>query len=160
VGNNRDLAAPLCHCLSPCLNPGWVSLILPSHNKIKRMSDVCDQYLTRAKRTDKNQYASLRSAISEVIQRQGRKVEQISFVTGARSVNKQGPQSQNLKFFKVPEASIQSIYSKLTMRVFDVYANILKCMYSTRFSGGSTRSEASPEAQWTTIVVTHTLLPH
>jgi hypothetical protein len=40
------------------------------------------------------------------------------------------------------------------MRVFDVYANILKCMYSTRLSGGSTRSEASPEDQPTPIVVT------
>ena len=40
------------------------------------------------------------------------------------------------------------------MRVFDVYANILKCMYSTRFSGGLTRSEASSEAQPTPIVVT------
>ena len=43
---------------------------------------------------------------------------------------------KNLKFFNVSEVShIQSIYSKLPMRVFDVYANILKCMYSTRFSG-------------------------
>jgi hypothetical protein len=50
--------------------------------------------------------------------------------------------------------SIQSIYSKLEMRVFDVYANILQCMCSTRFSGGSTRSEASPEDQSATIVVT------
>ena len=50
--------------------------------------------------------------------------------------------------------SIQSIYSKLEMRVFDVYANILKCMYSTRFSGASTKSEASPEAQSTPIIVT------
>ncbi len=40
------------------------------------------------------------------------------------------------------------------MRVFDVYANILKCMYSTRFSGGSARSEASPEAQSTPTAVT------
>jgi hypothetical protein len=61
---------------------------------------------------------------------------------------------KNLNFFKVQEASIQVIYSKLTMRVLDVYANILKCMYSTRFSGGSTRSEASSEAQSTPIVVT------
>ena len=61
---------------------------------------------------------------------------------------------KNLKFFKVPEASIESIYSKLTMRVFDVYANILKCMYSTRFSGGPSKLEASPEAQPTPIVVT------
>jgi hypothetical protein len=50
--------------------------------------------------------------------------------------------SKNLKFFKVPEGSIQSIYSKLVMTVFDVYVNILKYMYrqySTRFSGDSTR---------------------
>jgi hypothetical protein len=40
------------------------------------------------------------------------------------------------------------------MRVFDVYVNILKYMYSTRFSGGLTRLEASPEAQQTPIVVT------
>ena len=39
------------------------------------------------------------------------------------------------------------------MRVFDVYANILKCIYNTRFSGGPTRLEASPEAQPTPIVV-------
>jgi hypothetical protein len=60
----------------------------------------------------------------------------------------------NLKFFNVPEASKQSIYSKLAMRVFDVNANILKCMYSTRFSGGPTRLEDSPEDQQTPIVVT------
>jgi hypothetical protein len=41
---------------------------------------------------------------------------------------------KNLKYFKVPETSIESIYSKLTLRVFDVYTNILKCMYSTRSS--------------------------
>ena len=50
----------------------------------KRMSDVCERYLVRAKSTSENQYASLRSAISTVIQRQGWKVEQISFITGAR----------------------------------------------------------------------------
>jgi hypothetical protein len=82
-------------------------------------------------------------------------VEQISFVTGSRSVNKQDLE-KNLKFFQVPEAIIQSVYSKLTMRVFDVYVNIhiLKCMCSTRFSGGSTRSEASSEAQSTLSAVT------
>ena len=35
---------------------------------------------------------------------------------------------KNLKFFKVPESSIESIYSKLTMRLFDFYVNILKCI--------------------------------
>ena len=33
----------------------------------KRMSDVCDRYLTRVKRTTEDQYASLRNVISEVI---------------------------------------------------------------------------------------------
>ena len=117
------------------------------------MSDVCDRYLTRAKHTAEDQYTSLRRAISTVIQRQGWKVEQISFITGARSVNKQDL-SKNLKFFNVPEASIPSIYSKLAMRVFDVFANILIWMYSTRFDGDPVRSEVSPEAQPTPIVVT------
>ena len=126
--------------LPPVGNTTGVFYIL----EFKHMSDVCDRYLTRDKLTAEDQYTSLRSAISKVIHRQGWRVEQISFVTGAQSVNKQDL-CQNLKFFKVPEASIQSIYSKLAMRVFDVYANILKCMYSTRFGGGSTKSEPSPE---------------
>ncbi len=100
-----------------------------------------------------NQYASLRSAISTVIQRQGWKVEQISFIMGARSVDKQDL-SKNLKFFRVPEASIDSIYSKLAMRVFDVYTNTLKYMYIIRFSGGATMSEAFSDAQPTPLVVT------
>ena len=62
--------------------------------------------------------------------------------------------SKNLKFFRVPAASINSIYSKLAMRVFDVYANILKCMYSTRLSGDTTRSEASSDAQPIPFVAT------
>jgi hypothetical protein len=119
----------------------------------KRMSDVCDQYITRAKHTTEDQYVSLLSAISTAIQCQGWKVEQISFITGTRSVNKQDL-SKNLKFFNVSEGRIQSIYSKLVTRVFDVYANILKWMYSTRFTGGPTRLEASPEAEPTPIVVT------
>ena len=100
-----------------------------------------------------DQSCGVRSALSRTIQREGWKVEQVSFITGARSVNKKDF-SKNMKFFNVSEASIQSIYSKLTMRVFDVYANILKCMYSTRFSGGSTKSEDSREAQSTPVVAT------
>ena len=119
----------------------------------KRMSDCCERYLVRVKSTAENQYASLRSAISTVIHRQGWKVDQISFITGARSVDKRDF-SKNMRFFRVPEASINSIYSKLTMRTFDVYANILKCIYSTRFNGGATRSEASSDAQPTPCVVT------
>ena len=135
--------------LPPVVNTSGIFCILEH----KRMSDVCDQYLIRAKSTAENQYVSLRSAISTVIQRQGWRVEQVSFITGARSVDKQDL-SKNLKFFRVPEASINSIYSKLAMKVFDVYANILKCMYSTRFNGGATRSEASSDAQPTPCVVT------
>ena len=40
------------------------------------------------------------------------------------------------------------------MRTFDVYANILKCMYSTRFNGGTIGSEASADAQPTPCVDT------
>ena len=143
------------------LRPDGIAVLPPVGNKAgvfcilehKRMSDVCDQYLTRTKHTSEDQYEYLRSALSVAIQFEGWRVEQISFITGARSVNKQDL-SKNLKFFNVSEVNIQSIYSKLALRVFDVYANILTCMYITRFGGGPTRSEASPEAQPTPIVVT------
>jgi hypothetical protein len=92
----------------------------------KRMSDVCDRYLIRSKSTVENQYASLRGTISTVIHRQGWRVEQISFITGARSVDKQDL-SKNLKFFRVPEVSINSMYSKLVMRTFDVTLNREYC---------------------------------
>jgi hypothetical protein len=62
--------------------------------------------------------------------------------------------NKNLKFFRVPEASINSIYSKLAMRTFDVYTNILKCMYSTRLRGVATRSETSSDSPSTPCVVT------
>ncbi len=109
--------------------------------------------MIRVKSTAENQYVSLRSAISTLIQGQVWKVEQVSFITGARSVDKQDL-SKNLKFFRVPETSINSVYSKLAMRVFDVYTNIVKCVYNTRFSGGASRSEASPNDQPTPCVVT------
>jgi hypothetical protein len=138
------------------MRPDGISVLPPTGNKAgtfcilehKRMSDCCEHYLARAKKTTENQYASLLSAISTVIQRQGWKVDQVSFITGARSVDKQDFR-KNLKFFGVLEASISSIYSKLAMRTFDVYANILKYMYSTRFNGGATGSEASTDGQMT-----------
>jgi hypothetical protein len=49
---------------------------------------------------------------------------------------------------------VSSIYSKLAMRTFDVYVNILKYMYSTRFNGDTTGSEASTDAQLTPCVDT------
>jgi hypothetical protein len=143
------------------MRPDGIEVLPPAGNKAgtfcilehKRMSDYSEHYLVRAKKTADNQYASLRSAISTVIQRQGRKVDQVSFITGARSVDQQDFR-KNLKFFGVPEASISSIYSKLAMRIFDVYSNILKCMYSTRFNGGVTGLEASTDAQMTPCVET------
>jgi hypothetical protein len=110
------------------MRPDGISVLPPVGNTTgtfcilehKRMSDVFERYLVRAKSTTENQYVSLRSAISTVIECQDWKVEQISFITGARSVDKQDL-SKNLKFFRVPEASINSIYSKLAMRVLDVY---------------------------------------
>ncbi len=41
----------------------------------------------------------------------------------------------NLAYFKVPPAGIDSIRSKLVSKIFDEYANILKGMYSTRLNG-------------------------
>ncbi len=117
------------------MRPDGIAVLPPTGNKTgtfcilehKRMSDCCEHYLARAKKTADNQYASLCSAIGTVIQRQDWKVGQVSFITGATSVDKQDFR-KSLKFFGVPEASISSIYSKLAMRTFDVYANILKCM--------------------------------
>jgi hypothetical protein len=143
------------------MRPDGIAVLPPAGNKTgifcilehKRMSDYCEHYLVRARKTAENQYATLCNAISTVIQRQGWKVDQVSFITGARSIDKQDFR-RNMKFFGVPEASISSLYSKLAMRTFDVYANILKCMYSTRFNGDTTRSEASSDAQPTPCVDT------
>jgi hypothetical protein len=143
------------------MRPDGIAVLPPTGNKAgifcilehKRMSDHCEHYLARAKKIADIQYATLCSAISTVIQRQGWKVDQASFITGARSVDKQDFR-KNFKFFGVPEVSISSIYSKLAMRTFDIYANILKCMYSTRFNGGATGSETSTEAQLTPCVDT------
>jgi hypothetical protein len=59
---------------------------------------------------------------------------QKSFIAGARSLD-EGDLHDNLTYFKVPQTGIDSIRSKLTFKIFDEYANILKGMYSTRFNG-------------------------
>ncbi len=141
------------------MRPDGIAVLPPAGNKTgtfcilehKRMSDCCEHYLVRTESTVEN-HASLRSVMSTVIQRQIWKVDQVSFITGTQSVDKQGF-SNNMKFFGVPTASINSIYSKLVMRTFDVYVNILKCMYITRFNGGAIRSEASSDVQATPCVV-------
>jgi hypothetical protein len=92
------------------IGPDGITVLPPVDNVVgifcilehKRMSDVCDRYLIRVKSTVENQYASLRGVISTVIQYQDWKVEQSSFITGTRSVDKQDL-IKNLKFFRVPE---------------------------------------------------------
>jgi hypothetical protein len=71
------------------------------------------------------QYTSLRSALSITMQRQGWRVEQVSFVAGARSLNEE-ELKKNLAYFKVPSASVEPIHTKLDMKIFDEYTNILK----------------------------------
>ena len=44
---------------------------------------------------------------------------------------------KNLAYFKVPSTSVEPIRTKLAMKIFDEYANILKGMYSIRFNGRS-----------------------
>jgi hypothetical protein len=69
------------------MRPDGIAVLPPIWNKAgvfcileyKRMSDVTDQYLLRARLMAENQYVSLRSALSDAIRRQGWKVEQISF---------------------------------------------------------------------------------
>ena len=44
---------------------------------------------------------------------------------------------RNLEYFKVPSGRVEPIRTKLTMKTFNEYANILKGMYSIRFNGRS-----------------------
>ena len=67
-------------------------------------------------------------------------MSQRSFRAGARSLNEKDFQ-ESLAYFKVPQADIESIRSKLAFKLFDEYANILKGMYSTRFNGGPKDSD-------------------
>jgi hypothetical protein len=78
------------------------------------------------------QYASIKSALERTLAPQGWDVSQRSFIVGARSLNEQDLHD-NLAYFKVPQAGIESIRSKLVFKIFDEHANILKDMYSTRF---------------------------
>jgi hypothetical protein len=63
----------------------------------------------------------------EVLATQDHKSERISFITGARSLNEQDLHD-NLAYFKVPKAGIESIRSTLAFKIFDEYVNILKGM--------------------------------
>ena len=100
------------------------------------MSDVTSHYVVRVKHVGEAQYASLRSTLVMTIQRQSWKVGQVSFITGARSLNEE-ELKKNLTFFEVPSGSIEPIRVKLAMKIFDEYANILKGMHSIRYDGRS-----------------------
>ena len=89
--------------------------------EFKRMSDVTDQYLIRVRFQGENQYESLWRTLGETLQHQGWCVDQIS-------LNEEDLR-ENLKFFQVPESSIEAIGSKLDMWIFDEYVNILRYMY-------------------------------
>ena len=104
--------------------------------EFKRMSDITNRYVVRAKCVPEGQYVSFRSELSKTMQRPGWIVEQVSFIVGVWSLNEKEIK-KNLEFFKVPNASMESIRSKLSMKIFDEYANILKGMYSIRFDGRS-----------------------
>jgi hypothetical protein len=106
--------------------------------EFKRMSDVTNHYtmIVRVKRVPEAQYVSLGSALPITMQCQGWKVEQVSFIAGARSLNEE-ELKRNLTYFEVPPTSIEPIREKLPMKIFDEYVNILKGMYSIRFNGRS-----------------------
>ena len=57
--------------------------------EFKYMSDVTSHYIVRAKRVTETQYASLKSTLVITMQRQGWKVEQVSFIPGTRSLNEE-----------------------------------------------------------------------
>ena len=63
-----------------------------------------------------------------------------SFIAGARSLIEKDLHD-NLAYFKVPQAGIESIRSKLAFKIFDEHANILKDMCSTRFNGRSKNND-------------------
>ena len=77
--------------------PDGIAFKMPTKTKagviclleFKRMSDVTNQYIIRAKRVSEAQYTSLRSTLAITMQRQGWKVEQVSIITGARSLNEE-----------------------------------------------------------------------
>ena len=102
--------------------------------EFKRMSFVTDQYVRRARHVAEAQYASIKSALERTLNIQGWTVSQRSVIAGARSLNEKDLHD-NLAYFKVPQAGIESIRSKLAFKIFDEHANILKGMYSTRFNG-------------------------
>ncbi len=69
--------------------------------EFKRMSDITSHYIIRAKHMTEVQYTSLRSALAITMQRQGWKVEQVSFIAGVRSLTEEEIKKK-LAYFKFP----------------------------------------------------------
>jgi hypothetical protein len=67
------------------------------------------------------------------MQRQGWKVEQVSFITGVRYLNEEEIK-KNLPYFEVPSANVEPIHAQLAITILDEYENIIKSMYSIRFN--------------------------
>jgi hypothetical protein len=63
------------------------------------------------------QYVSIKSALERTLHHQGWTVSQKSFIAGARSLNEKDLHD-NLSYFKVPETGIESIGSKLALKIF------------------------------------------
>ena len=108
------------------------------------MSDVADQYLTRAKQEVEEQYTSIKLALDKTQSPQECLVKRVSFVAGARSLIEQNLR-HNLALIKIPQASIESIRSKLAFMIFDEYVNVLKGMYRMRFNGRPADGGASTQ---------------
>jgi hypothetical protein len=114
--------------------------------EFKRISCVTNQYVKRARNVAEAQYASIKSALEQTLNLQGWTVNQGSFIAGARSLNEK-ELHDNLAYFKVPQACIDSIRPKLAFKIFDEYANILKGMYSTDSMG--VQRITTPITRWT-----------
>ena len=77
--------------------PDGIAFKMPTKTKagviclleFKHMSDVTNQYIVRVKRVSETQYTSLRSELAITMQRQGWRVEQVSFVAGVWSLNEE-----------------------------------------------------------------------
>ena len=69
--------------------------------EFKRMSDVTSNYIVSDRHVAESQYTSLRSTLVITMQRQGWKVEQVSLIAGARSLNEE-ELKKNLTYFEVP----------------------------------------------------------
>ena len=131
--------------------PDGIAFKMPTKTKagviylleLKCMSDVTNQYIVRAKRVTEAQYSSLRSALTITMKCQGSRVEQVSFITGTRSLNEEELEKNLAYLYKVPSTNVEPIHTKLAMKVFDEYANILKSMYSIRFNGRSDHWDTS-----------------